>query len=105
MTASGSRPTTGTSFQNAVTRSLDVGGTAFGYRDMGPQDGAPLVMLNHWGAALDNFDPRIVDGLASRHRVIAIDYRGIGGSGGEAPVAVAETPESSSITPSLFGTP
>ncbi|MGM9451610.1 alpha/beta fold hydrolase, partial [Klebsiella sp. K47] len=33
---------------------------------------------------------RIVDGLASRHRVIAIDYRGIGGSGGKAPVTVAE---------------
>jgi pimeloyl-ACP methyl ester carboxylesterase len=50
----------------------------------------PLVLLNHWGAVLDNFDPRIVDGLASKHRVIAIDYRGIGASGGKAPVTVGE---------------
>jgi pimeloyl-ACP methyl ester carboxylesterase len=47
-----------------------------------------LVLLNHWGAVLDNFDPWIVDGLARRHRVIAIDYRGIGASGGTAPVTV-----------------
>ena len=57
---------------------------------IGPQSGVPLVLLDHWGAVLDNFDPRIVDGLASKHRVIAIDYRGIGGSGGTAPVTVDE---------------
>jgi len=90
MIASDIRPTSGSAFQNAATRSLDVGGTVFAYRDIGPQNGPPLVMLNHWGAVLDNFDPRIVDGLASRHRVIAIDYRGIGRSGGKAPVTVAE---------------
>lgn len=69
-------------------RSIDVRGTAFAYRDLGPRSGVPLVLLNHWGAVLDNFDPRIVDGLASRHRVIAIDYRGIGASGGTAPVTI-----------------
>ena len=62
--------------------------TTFAYRELGPQDGIPLVLLNHWGAVLDNFDPRIVDGLARKHRVIAIDYRGIGSSGGIAPVTV-----------------
>ncbi|MCO3380887.1 alpha/beta hydrolase [Pseudomonas aeruginosa] len=70
------------------TRSIDVGGTAFAYRDLGPRGGVPLVLLNHWGAVLDNFDPRIVDGLARKHRIIAIDYRGIGASGGTAPVTV-----------------
>lgn len=50
----------------------------------------PLVLLNHWGAVLDNFDPRIVDGLASSHRVIAIDYRGVGASSGVAPLTVGE---------------
>lgn len=90
MTISDTRPASGTAFQNAATRLLDVGGTAFAYRELGPPTGVPLVMLNHWGAVLDNFDPRIVDGLASRHRVIAIDYRGIGGSGGTAPLTVAE---------------
>lgn len=74
----------------AQTHLIKAGGTSFAYRELGPQDGIPLVLLNHWGAVLDNFDPRIVDGLASKHRVIAIDYRGIGSSGGTAPVTVGE---------------
>ncbi len=69
---------------------IDVGGTTFAYRDLGPRQGVPLVLLNHWGAVLDNFDPEIVDGLARTHRVIAIDYRGIGGSGGTAPETIDE---------------
>ncbi len=69
---------------------VDVGGTTFAYRDLGPRGGVPLVVLNHWGAVLDNFDPEIMDGLAKRHRVIATDYRGIGASGGTAPVTVDE---------------
>lgn len=73
---------------DAPNLSIDVDGTAFAYRDLGPRDGVPLVLLNHWGAVLDNFDPRIVDGLARRHRIIAIDYRGIGASGGTAPVTI-----------------
>ncbi|WP_369976273.1 alpha/beta fold hydrolase [Xanthomonas bundabergensis] len=76
------------SYIRTPTHAMDVGGTAFAYRDLGPRGGVPLLLLNHWGAVLDNFDPRIVDGLASRHRVIAIDYRGIGASGGTAPVTV-----------------
>lgn len=75
-------------FIDAPNLSIDVDGTAFAYRDLGPRDGVPLVLLNHWGAVLDNFDPRIVDGLARRHRIIAIDYRGIGASGGTAPVTI-----------------
>lgn len=70
------------------TQSINIDGTAFAYRDLGPRSGVPLVLLNHWGAVLDNFDPRIVDGLASGHRIIAIDYRGIGASGGTAPVTI-----------------
>jgi pimeloyl-ACP methyl ester carboxylesterase len=75
---------------DAPTLSINVGGTPIVYRDIGPRTGVPLVLLNHWGAVLDNFDPRIVDGLASKRRVIATDYRGIGASGGKAPVTVGE---------------
>ena len=52
--------------------------------------GVPIVLLNHWGAILDNFDPRIVDGLATRHNIIAINYRGIGASNGKAPLTIDE---------------
>ncbi|WP_431110479.1 alpha/beta fold hydrolase [Variovorax paradoxus] len=73
---------------DAPNRSIDVRGITLAYRDLGPRDGVPLVLLNHWGAVLDNFDPRIVDGLARSHRVIATDYRGIGASGGMSPVTI-----------------
>ena len=75
---------------DAPNLSVNAGGIAFAYRDLGPRDGVPLVLLNHWGAVLDNFDPRVVDGLASKHRVIATDYRGIGASSGTAPVTIDE---------------
>ncbi|HZX15828.1 MAG TPA: alpha/beta hydrolase [Pseudomonas sp.] len=78
------------SFVAAANQSIRVDGTAFAYRDLGPRTEVPLVVFNHWGAVLDNFDPRIIDGLAQTRRVIAINYRGIGGSGGAAPLTVAE---------------
>jgi pimeloyl-ACP methyl ester carboxylesterase len=80
----------GMRYIEAPNLSIRIAETIFAYRDIGPRIGVPLVLLNHWGAVLDNFDPRIVDGLASKHRVIAIDYRGIGASGGKAPVTVGE---------------
>lgn len=79
-----------TRYVDAANRFISVGGTRFAYRELGLRGGVPLVLLNHWGAVLDNFDPRIVDGLAARHHVIAVDYRGIGLSGGSAPLTVDE---------------
>ncbi|QEZ55145.1 alpha/beta fold hydrolase [Pseudomonas protegens] len=67
-----------------------VRGIPFAYRDTGPAGGVPLVLFNHWGAVLDNFDPAIIDGLAQTRRVITTDYRGIGGSGGTAPLTVGD---------------
>ena len=77
-------------FVCAANQLVAVEGTAFAYRDLGPRDGLPLVLLNHWGAVLDNFDPRILDGLARTRRIIATDYRGIGASSGTAPLTVSE---------------
>ncbi|MDR6379137.1 pimeloyl-ACP methyl ester carboxylesterase [Paraburkholderia caledonica] len=78
------------SYARAQNNHVTAAGTTFAYRELGPHGGIPLILLNHWGAVLDNFDPRIVDGLARKHRIIAIDYRGIGLSGGLAPVTVDE---------------
>ena len=80
--------TTSTSWIHAENRLIRAGDTTFAYRELGRPGGIPLVLLNHWGAVLDNFDPRVVDGLARSHHVIAIDYRGIGASGGTAPLTV-----------------
>lgn len=45
----------------------------------------PIVFLNHLAAVLNNWDPRVVDGLAAQHRVITFDNRGVGASGGSTP--------------------
>jgi len=65
------------------TKSVSAGGVDFAYRELGQQHGGtPVVLLVHLAAVLDNWDPRIVDGLAARHHVIAFDNRGIGASSG-----------------------
>ena len=79
---------TATSYVVAPNRRVDVGGTPFAYRELGTASGVPVILLNHLAAVLDNWDPRVVDGLAAKHRVIAFDNRGIGRSGGSTPDTV-----------------
>ncbi|MFD8799730.1 alpha/beta fold hydrolase [Streptomyces atroolivaceus] len=89
MSASSSSPTpTPSSYKNAPTRSVSVQGVNFAYRQLGPEDGVPLILLNHLSAVLDNWDPRVVDGLAARRRVITYDNRGVGASGGSTPATI-----------------
>ncbi|MFJ8942272.1 alpha/beta fold hydrolase [Streptomyces sp. NPDC102395] len=73
------------SYKNTPNRSVSVRGVTFAYRRLGPADGVPLVLLNHLSAVLDNWDPRVVDGLAARRPVITFDNRGVGASGGSTP--------------------
>jgi len=72
------------------TRTIDVGGVPFAYRDLGPDDGVPVVFLHHLMAVLDDWDPRVIDGVAAHRRVIAFDNRGVGASGGSVPDTVEE---------------
>jgi pimeloyl-ACP methyl ester carboxylesterase len=74
-----------TSYQDAPTRTVSAGGVDFAYRELGPKTGVPVVFLTHLAAVLDNWDPRVVDGIAARHRVIAFDNRGVGASSGSTP--------------------
>lgn len=68
---------------NVPTQTITAAGVDFAYRELGKQHGGtPVVLLVHLAAVLDNWDPRIVDGLAAKHHVIAFDNRGIGASGG-----------------------
>lgn len=78
------------SFETAQTKSIDVGGTPFIYREMGEKGGVPVILLHHLTAVLDDWDPRVVDGLAAKHHVIAFDNRGVGASGGSTPSSVQE---------------
>ncbi|MHB8693887.1 MAG: alpha/beta fold hydrolase [Solirubrobacteraceae bacterium] len=78
-----------TTYRNAPTETVDIGGTGFVYRRIGARTGVPVVFLHHLGAVLDNWDPRIIDGIAAHHPVIAFDNRGIGASKGKTPTSVA----------------
>lgn len=74
------------SYKDAPTRSVSVNGVDFVFRRLGPEgDGVPLILLHHLTAVLDDWDPRVVDGLAARRQVIAFDNRGVGVSGGSTP--------------------
>lgn len=79
-----------TVWKTAPTQHIQALGTRFAYRRLGPDAGIPVVLLNHWAANLDNFDPRLVEGLAADRPVYALDYRGIGTSGGRAPLTVTQ---------------
>src|SRR6266481_6284858 len=59
--------------------------TKFVFREMGKPGGVPVVLLHHLTAVLEDWDPRVVDGLAAKHHVIVFDNRGVGGSGGSTP--------------------
>jgi pimeloyl-ACP methyl ester carboxylesterase len=74
-----------TSYATVPTRTVSVGGVDFAYRQLGPTARVPVVFLNHLAAVLDNWDPRVVDGIAAQHRVITFDNRGVGASGGSTP--------------------
>jgi pimeloyl-ACP methyl ester carboxylesterase len=49
----------------------------------------PVIFLTHLAAVLDNWDPRVVDGIAANHRVITFDNRGVGASAGSTPATIA----------------
>jgi pimeloyl-ACP methyl ester carboxylesterase len=74
--------------KEAVTKTVEVGGTPFAYREAGPATGVPVVFLHHFTAVLDDWDPAVVDGIAAERRVILVDLRGVGGSGGTTPDSV-----------------
>jgi pimeloyl-ACP methyl ester carboxylesterase len=74
--------TVSTTYKHAQTNTVDVGGVKFAYRQLGADTGVPVIFLNHLSAVLDNWDPRVVDGIAARRRVITFDNRGIGASQG-----------------------
>ncbi|MEL4073413.1 alpha/beta hydrolase [Ochrobactrum sp. GPK 3] len=83
-------------WKTVPTQHVQVLGTRFAYCSLGSakaipsETGVPVVLLNHWAANLDNFDPRLVEGLSADRAVYALDYRGIGTSSGKVPLTIKE---------------
>jgi pimeloyl-ACP methyl ester carboxylesterase len=77
-------------WKDVPTRTVDVGATQFAYRELGASSAVPVVFLHHFTAVLDDWDPRVIDGIAAEHRVIAFDNRGVGATGGSVPHSVEE---------------
>jgi len=72
-------------------------GIDYAYRDTGPfasgpgtSDAMPLVLFQHFRGNLDNWDPALIDALASARRVITVDNAGVGGSTGTTPDTVEQ---------------
>ncbi len=67
-------------------------GVTYAYRRFGNRTtGAlPLVCLVHYRGNLDNWDPMLVDTLATQREVILVDNAGVGGSSGSVPSSVTQ---------------
>jgi pimeloyl-ACP methyl ester carboxylesterase len=75
--------------ETASTQSVQAGDMQFAYRRFGPRGAPPLLLCNYFAANMDDWDPKVTNGLAAEHDVILFDYPGIGRSPGETPPTVA----------------
>jgi pimeloyl-ACP methyl ester carboxylesterase len=71
-------------------------GREYAYRDTGAGAGpgaVPLVLFQHFRGNLDNWDPALIDALATGRRgrrVVTFDNAGVGGSGGTTPDTIEQ---------------
>ena len=69
----------------APTDFVEARGVRYAYRRFGTRIGTPLVLLPHFRAGMDHWDPLVTDGLASNRPVILFDNAGVASSSGETP--------------------
>jgi pimeloyl-ACP methyl ester carboxylesterase len=76
------------SYTDASTQRVTAGnGIEYAYRDLGESD-VPLVPLQHFRGNLDNWDPALVDALATDCRVVAFNNAGVGATTGTTPSTI-----------------
>jgi pimeloyl-ACP methyl ester carboxylesterase len=68
-----------------------VDGVTYAYRRFGAAGDVPLLMLQHFRGNIDNWDPALIDALATEREVILVDYAGVSSSTGLPAHTVAET--------------
>src|SRR5215468_2120059 len=92
MTTTHAQATTGThvGYGDASMRRIAADdGIEYAYRDLGGSE-VPLVLLQHFRGNLDNWDPALVDALASGRRVVTFDNVGVAGSTGTTPGTITQ---------------
>jgi pimeloyl-ACP methyl ester carboxylesterase len=75
--------------ETAPTQFVQVGNVRVAYRRFGKRGALPLLLLNYFAANMDDWDPKITNGLAAQRDVVIFDYPGIGRSTGATPSTVA----------------
>jgi pimeloyl-ACP methyl ester carboxylesterase len=73
-------------------RVTGANGIDYAYRDTNDRDAsdAPLVLLQRFRGNLDNWDPALIDALASTRRVVTFDNAGVGSSTGSTPHTIEQ---------------
>ncbi|QNQ82659.1 alpha/beta hydrolase [Lactobacillus sp. PV037] len=68
-----------------------VNNVRIAYRELGANTSAlPLLLLNHLGATMDQWDPAFINELARQNHVIVVDLNGVGASGGKVPTTISQ---------------
>jgi pimeloyl-ACP methyl ester carboxylesterase len=75
--------------ETVPTQFVQIGDIKIAYRRFGKHGASPVLLLNYFAANMDDWDPRIPNGLAASREVIIFDYPGVGGSTGTTPTNVA----------------
>jgi pimeloyl-ACP methyl ester carboxylesterase len=79
-----------TTYSELTTKSVRAAnGIKYAYREIGEGD-VPLVLFQHFRGNLDNWDPALIDALASSRHVITFDNTGVGASSGTTPSNITQ---------------
>jgi pimeloyl-ACP methyl ester carboxylesterase len=82
--------TTGLSYGTAPNQVIHAdNGIDYAYREIGT-GAVPLVLLQHFRGNLENWDPVLVEALASQRRVVAFDNVGVGATTGTTPNTIEQ---------------
>jgi pimeloyl-ACP methyl ester carboxylesterase len=71
------------SHDTAPTQFIEANGVRYAYRRFGVSKGTPIVFLQHFRGGLDNWDPKVTNGVAKDRPVILFNNAGVASSGGE----------------------
>lgn len=79
----------GTPFGSAPSRLVSGPSGEFAFRRAGVSGEAPLVLCQRFRGTIDDWDPALLDVLASERDVVVFDSLGVGSSSGTVPSTVA----------------